>query len=117
MVVVGDVVDGVGVWVSTTMVDESDVVGGSGAELGGLGLASLMGRLVEVDVGIDAVLSVLEEVGDEDTVMSVGSIVKLAGGVSSPGTWNGEPVPSQYKLRALGPPQTCDASPVHAMLQ
>jgi hypothetical protein len=117
--VVLDVVDGVEVVLevvlSDTMVDESDVVSGSDAELGGL--ASLVGRLGDVGVGADAVSSVLVDVDDEGVAESVGSIVVLTAGALSSGTSNGDPVPSQYKLIALGPPHTCDASPLHAMSQ
>lgn len=115
----GDVVDVVvtvlDVVLSATMVDESDVAGGSDAALEGP--VSLDGRLETVVVGNGTVLSVLEDTDDEAVAESVGSIVALTGGVSSSGTSNGAPVPSQYRLSALGPPHTCDASPLHAMSQ
>ena len=112
---VDEVEDVVEVVLSTTMVDESDVVGGSGAGLEGV--PSLVGRVGEVNVGSDAVLSILEVVDDGVATESVGTIVELDADVPSSGSSNGDPVPSQYRLTALGPPQICDASPVHAMLQ
>jgi hypothetical protein len=118
-VAVADIVDGVEVVLevvlSVTMVDEPDVLSGSDAELGGV--ASLVGRLGDVNVGVDAVSSVLVDVDDEGVAESVGSTVVLTAVVPSSGTSNGDPVPSQYKLTALGPPHTCDASPLHAMSQ
>lgn len=116
--VVGDLGDGIRVvdevMVSATMVDKSDVVGGSSAELGGV--PSLAGRVGEANVGSDAVLSVSEVADGEVATESAGSVVELDADVPSSGSLNGDPVPSQYRLTALGPPHTCDASPVHAML-
>lgn len=119
---VGDVVDVVDeienelkVVLSVTMVDESDVGSRSDAELGGP--ASLIGRFVDVNVGVDAVSSILVDVDDEGVAESGGSTVVLTAGAPSSGTSNGDPVPSQYKVSASGPPHTCDASPLHAMLQ
>ena len=91
---------------STTMVDESDVVNGSDGELGGV--PSRVGKVGEVNVASDAVLSVLEVADDEVATESVKSTVELDAEVPSSGTWNGDPVPSQYRLTALGPPHTCD---------
>jgi len=114
-----DVVDGVVVEleavVSTTMVDEPDVVSESGAELEGL--ASLTGGIEEAEVGVGVVLPVSEgSESDEDAAELAASIVELVVNVPSSGTSKGDPVPSQCILRASGPPHTCDASPVHAML-
>lgn len=114
-----DVVDGVVVEleaaVSTTTIEEPDVVSESGAELEGL--QSLAGGIGEAEVGVCDVLSVPKgSEGDEDAAELVGSIVELSVDVPSSGTAKGDPVPSQYRLRASGPPHTCDASPVHAML-
>ena len=84
---VGDVVDGVEVVLevvlSDTMVDDSDVGSGSDAELGGP--ASLVGRLVDVNVGVDVVLSVSEDVDDEGVAESMGSIAVLTAGAPSSG--------------------------------
>lgn len=99
---------------SATMVDESDMASGSDAELGGL--VSLVGRLGDVNVGGDSVLSVLDGSDNDVAAESVGSIVELDADEPSSGSWNGAPLPSQYRLTALGPPHTWDASPVHAML-
>lgn len=116
---VGDVVDGVGVVLevvlSMTTIEESDVVTGSDDEIGEV--ASLVGWVGEFDVGGDTVLSVLEGVDDEGASESLGSMVELTAGAPSSGAWNGAPVPSQYKVSASGPPHTCDASPLHAILQ
>jgi hypothetical protein len=115
---VAGVVDGVVVGLEAvlcvTTIDESDAVGGSSAELGEV--SSLFGRVGDVNVGNDSVLSVLEGADDEVATESVGSTVELDADVSSSGSWNGERVPSQCRLIALGPPHTCDASPVHAIL-
>ena len=48
---------------STTTIEESDVVTGSDDKLGGS--ASLVGRLGDVNVGVDAVSSVFVDVDDE----------------------------------------------------
>lgn len=114
-----DVVDGVVVEleavVSPTTIVESDVVSESSAELGGL--ASLAGGDEEAEVGVGVVLFVSEgSEGDDDAAGLVDSIVELVVDVPSSGTSKGDPVPSQCILRASGPPHTCDASPVHAML-
>ena len=113
-----DVVDTIGdaieVVPSTAVAEESDAVSGSDAELGGL--VSLLGRLGDVNVGSDTVLSVLDDSDNDVAAKSAGSIVGLDTVEPSSGTWNGAPVPSQYKLTALGPPHTWDTSPVHAML-
>lgn len=113
--VVDGVVAGLEVVVSTTTIVESDVVNVLGAELGGL--ASLAGGIEEVEVGAGVVLSVSEgSEGDDDAAELVESIVELVIDVTLSGTSKGDPVPSQCILRASGPPHTCDASPVHAML-
>lgn len=116
---IADVVDGVVVGLevvlSTTTVDESEGVDGSGAEFGGT--ESLAGVLVDVRVSVGNGVSVSEGSDrDEDAGEFVGSIVELPVDVPSSWGFGGAPVPSQYRLTALGPPHTCDASPVHAML-
>lgn len=73
-----DVVEAV---LSATMVDESDVVGGSDSELVGLG--SLVGRLGEVNVGSDSVLSALDGSDKDVAAEPVGSIVELDADPSS----------------------------------
>lgn len=112
---VDGVVVGLEVVVSTTTIVESDVVSESGAELGGL--ASLAGGIEEAEDGFGVVLSVSDgSEGDDDAAELVEPIVGLVVHVPSSSTSNGDPVPSQYRLTASGPPHTCDASPVHAML-
>ena len=113
---VGDeVVVGLEVVLSTAILDESEGVNGLGAEFGGT--ESQAGVLVDVRVGVGDDVSVSEgSDGDEDTGEFVGSIVELPVDVPSSWGFGGAPVPSQYKLTALGPPHICDASPVHAML-
>lgn len=101
--------------VSTATIVESDVVSESGAELGGL--ASLAGGIEEAEVGVGVVLSASDgSEGDDDAAELVEPIVGLVVDVPSSVTSNGDPVPSQCRVRASGPPHTCDASPVHAML-
>lgn len=68
---------------SVTMVDESDVGSGSDAELGEF--ASLVGRLGDVNVGVDAVSSVMEDVDDDGPAESLGSMVELTAGAPSSG--------------------------------
>lgn len=114
-----DVVDGVVVEleavVSRIMIVESDVVSESGAKPEGL--ASLVGGTEEAEVGVGVVLSVSDgSEGDDDAAEVVEPIVGLVVDVPLSSTSNGDPVPSQYRLTASGPPHTCDASPVHAML-
>jgi hypothetical protein len=114
-----DVVDGVvvelEVVVSTIMIVESDVVSESGAKPEGL--ASLVGGIEEAGVCVGVVLSVSDgSEGNDDAAELVEPIVGLVVDVPLSSTSNGDPVPSQYRLTASGPPHTCDASPVHAML-
>lgn len=68
---------------STTTIEESDVVTGSDDKLGGS--ASLVGRLGDVNVGVDAVSSVFVDVDDEGAAESLGSMVELTAGVPSSG--------------------------------
>lgn len=110
-----EVVVGLEVVLSTAIVDESEGVGGSGAEFGGT--ESLAGVLMDVKIGAGNGASVPEgSDGDEDAGGFVGSIVELLVDVPSSWEFGGVPVPSQYRLTALGPPHICEASPVHAML-
>lgn len=70
---------------------------------------------MDVKIGVGDGVSVSEgSDGDEDA--GVVSSVELLVDVSSSWRFGGAPLPSQYRLTALGPPHICDASPVHAML-
>ena len=110
-----EVVVGLEVVLSTAIVDESKGVVGSDTDFGGL--ESLAGVLMDVKVGGGDGVSVSEASDcDEDAGGFVGSIVELPTNVPSSWGFGGVPVPSQYRLTALGPPHICDASPVHAML-
>ena len=113
---VGDeVVVGLEVVLSTTTDDDSEGVDESGTEF--RGTESLAGVLMNVKLGGGDGVSVSEgSDGDEDAGEFVGSFVELPVDVSSSRGFGGAPVPSQYRLTALGPPHICDASPVHAML-
>ena len=98
---------------SATTVDDMDVVSASDDELSEL--VSLVEEVGDVDDGNGSVLLASEGVDDGGAAVLVASVVELVADVAVPGCWNGEPVPSQYRPRALGPPHTCDASPVHVM--
>ena len=111
--VVDEVLVGLEVVLSTTTVDESEGGFRSGTEIGGV--ESLAGVSVDVKIGVGDGVSVSEgSDGDEDA--GVVSSVELLVDVSSSWRFGGAPLPSQYRLTALGPPHICDASPVHAML-
>jgi hypothetical protein len=114
-----EVVDGIDVALvlvpSTTTVDDTDVVRGS--DDGVSELVSLVKEVGVVNDGKGSLVLASEGVDDGSVTVLVASVVELVTDVALPGCWKGEPVPFQYRPRALGPPHICDASPVHAMLQ
>lgn len=97
---------------SATTVDDTDEVSASDDELSEL--ASLVEEVGVVNDDNGSVVLTSDGVDDGGVTVLVEAIVEVVTDVAVSGG-KGEPVPSQYRPRALGPPHTCDASPVHAM--